>query len=832
MKLRSMLVCAATLAAALQADLWSAERVPLLVDMGGVKLGESVPVRTGVPFSQGALKSPRNARLVAGGNEIAMQARTLAVWPDGSVKWLLVDFVGKDGDAPELEYGAGVKRRTVAGALKAETTRAAVTLDTGVIRLTVRRDGSGCIDELAFDRNGNGRYEATEAVIGPAGESEQRYFLDFLHRPRDEHYRTWGNHMPGGVVGRSTVQITELKLEEAGPLRAVILIRGKHKVPKLAARIADQIRYEGESDFTVRIHAFRASGELRVQAHFVLDGVPDDDFVRAWGVRLPVGRGMKFTTPAGGPGEMGDGMARLSPNGATPFAALTQTSADAFKVWASDADRAAQNLVAGGKRSAGWVDFSNDEWGVTVGTRWFWRRWPNAIHYDGAKGELAAMFWPPEMGVMDVRRYARYEWGVGETGAGDMDLTALAPVAAKGIANTKEIRLVFHRGAADLARTTAEYQAFNANPVAKAAPGYYAGTRALGYYAARAEGKHGAFEKQVASFIGRFAKGQEEFRWYGMWDYGDFQQRRGDAGQMNAHRHGRWENDWGRWGWAQNDGAGRHCKLLLLQFLRTGERKYFDLGEAMVCHQVDVDFLETREFPWDFSVIRKIPVERTKGPWWDVRGCSHRHGVQHWSCGYVGVRGGNVVGQRIYYYLTGDGRALDVLDILAEAGMVKFGLGGREKIAQRLGHSGGPTGQSATTAAIYYAWERTGDKVYRDALKTLVKNGGSYGAAWGGQQALVAYADLTGDEAAKQEIVKRAKAKVAYSKGRRKVWSWPQSSIAIVQAGYRLSGDAELGELLAKMIVGGSEMRGKGVNANYGIEMPYAIEALNIHGGL
>jgi len=36
---------------------------------------------------------------------------------------------------------------------------------------------------------------------------------------------------------------------------------------------------------------------------------------------------------------------------------------------------------------------------------------------------------------------------------------------------------------------------------------------------------------------------------------------------------------------------------------------------------------------------------------------------------------------------------------------------------------------------------------------------------------------------------------------------------------------------LAKMIVGGSEMRGKGVNANYIIEMPYAIEALRMHGG-
>ena len=55
----------------------------------------------------------------------------------------------------------------------------------------------------------------------------------------------------------------------------------------------------------------------------------------------------------------------------------------------------------------------------------------------------------------------------------------------------------------------------------------------------------------------------------------------------------------------------------------------------------------------------------------DMRGCVSRHGVQHWSGTYVGARGGNPLGQRIYYYLTGDGRTADILDIIAEAGMVR-----------------------------------------------------------------------------------------------------------------------------------------------------------------
>ena len=70
------------------------------------------PVTMGVPFPQGALRSKANLRVEAGGKERPLQTRTMLAWPDGSVKWVLLDFqtdleAGKDNRC-ELFYGDGV----------------------------------------------------------------------------------------------------------------------------------------------------------------------------------------------------------------------------------------------------------------------------------------------------------------------------------------------------------------------------------------------------------------------------------------------------------------------------------------------------------------------------------------------------------------------------------------------------------------------------------------------------------------------------------------------------------------------------------------------------
>ena len=403
----------------LSADVLAARRVALTVDMAGVKTATDCPVRSGVPIARGELTDAANARLLKGSVEIELQTRVLATWPDRSVKWLLLDCMAKDGDKLTLEYGKGVKRRPVANGIAATSEPGSITLDNGQIKFTVRNNGTAFLDELAFDKNGNGVYEADETLIQPAA-GAQRYFLDFLHRPRTSVYAPLGNHLPKGAVGESKVEITELKLEEQGPLHCVILIRGKHKIAKLAERIADQIKLEGQSDFTMRLHLYKGRPEIRAEAHFVFDGVGDDDFIKAWGVRFKAGKGLTFTTLG-----QDNRPLSISPDGQAPFVALSQSSADAFQLWQADAERLGRTVAGQGRRSCGWVDIGNDQWGLTVGTRGFWQRWPNAIHYDSQTGQVGLMLYPPESLPLDLRRYARREWGVGETGAPESDLDLL-----------------------------------------------------------------------------------------------------------------------------------------------------------------------------------------------------------------------------------------------------------------------------------------------------------------------------------------------------------------------------------------------------------------------
>ena len=74
----------------------------------------SVPIRTGVPFPSGALTSLNQLRLEASdGREVPAQFDTLAIWPNGSLKVVLVQFVGDLGRAQRyrLAYGAGVARK-------------------------------------------------------------------------------------------------------------------------------------------------------------------------------------------------------------------------------------------------------------------------------------------------------------------------------------------------------------------------------------------------------------------------------------------------------------------------------------------------------------------------------------------------------------------------------------------------------------------------------------------------------------------------------------------------------------------------------------------------
>ncbi len=747
------------------------QTVELTIDTGGLAWHGDCPITGGIPIARGALKDVRAVRLMIQGAEVPAQARALAQWPDGSVKWLLLSLVAPADARPVVEFGAGVSRRDVPRPLRAVASGGEVTIDTGVIRFAIRKDGSALIDDLWLDPAGDGKYADSDKMV-QAG--DRANFFDYIHLKDPSQYPVLSRTI-AGEPDRSQVQIEDIKLEESGPIRAVVRIRGSYRFHKLGSTIP-QVRVRGQSPFALRLIAYRGSGMVQVEHFFVYEGDPDYDFLRAAGLEIHANLDPKTTVVSYATAAERKCLAA----GDGPLVGLWQDNPDHFQLYQATERTLAEKVVAEGPRFEGMVDVSDARWGVAVSHRRMWQNYATGIGVDARRGRVTAWLWPPEANVLDFRRYAR-EWGVGETGAENHDPAEYARFAAKGCGKTHSLVFHFHKAGAAVQDLLGAVQAFEQSVLLKASPEYYAQTRALGRYRPVDRQHFPQIEAYISNTLDLLLDSQERFRWYGFFNYGCIQ-----SGYNMIHRQGRWDSDFGRWGWASNDGMGRFNHAFMLQYLRSGDRRYFDEGEAFCLINYDTWMVHTREYFWDFG-----------GPS-DLSGNTHRHNVQPFGCPFVGARGSYPTGMKIYYYLTGSGRAADGLDeVLATAVDFLHGKG------QRLGHcAAGPDGYGTACQSLLCAWERTGDKTYEKALLRFLKDppyvaclepkdawNASMAAAFGMYQAAMEYYDLTGDKDMLGKILKMAR--ICSQPSVKKSFTYPGGYFRILGDSYLLTGEKE-----------------------------------------
>src|SRR5437870_8775376 len=128
--------------------------VPLALEESAGVARHAWPASASVPLPRGRVQSPDKLWLAApDGHAAALQARALERWPDGSVRWLLLDFLAdvpagkvatytlREGAAPAPASGARVR-------LEAGRDGARV-LDTGALRATVPAHGEALLADLA-----------------------------------------------------------------------------------------------------------------------------------------------------------------------------------------------------------------------------------------------------------------------------------------------------------------------------------------------------------------------------------------------------------------------------------------------------------------------------------------------------------------------------------------------------------------------------------------------------------------------------------------------------------------------------------------------------------
>ncbi|MFZ4760759.1 MAG: hypothetical protein ACOYLX_21540, partial [Burkholderiaceae bacterium] len=162
--------------------------------------GVAVPVRLGVPLPRGWCVDPVRvgARGTVDDAAVPMQGRALAHWSDGSVKWLLVDALPPAaGGAMRLDpgiepgqAGAGARLGVDSDATRVAVATGAATLDFGsgddrLLNAVTLADGTAQLGARGV------RLRATDAAGQARG-----------------------------------VQVETVQVEEAGPVRAVVVARG------------------------------------------------------------------------------------------------------------------------------------------------------------------------------------------------------------------------------------------------------------------------------------------------------------------------------------------------------------------------------------------------------------------------------------------------------------------------------------------------------------------------------------------------------------------------------------------------------------------------------
>lgn len=130
----------------------------------------AAPITSGVPIPRGELKSVENVRLLREGREMPAQFRAAGRWrPDGSIRWLLVDFqtdirAGEKQDYA-LEYGEGVERLARPEvAIRIVREEEAYTVDTGAATFRISRTEFTLFDEV---RLANGKVAVSRPAAGP-----------------------------------------------------------------------------------------------------------------------------------------------------------------------------------------------------------------------------------------------------------------------------------------------------------------------------------------------------------------------------------------------------------------------------------------------------------------------------------------------------------------------------------------------------------------------------------------------------------------------------------------------------------------------------------------
>ena len=196
---------------------------------------DAEPVSVSIPFAAGTLEAPERLIIRDDDALVPSQNRVLAAWPDGSIKWLLVhlqpDLPGNRDKILSFDIVEDVPTPDLPAQVSIEETPFGLGVDTGPLSFLVPNEGFLPLRDVVLE--GVSLWNSSPFSGFELGFDGQR-------------------------VTTATGPVT-LAVEEAGPLRAVILVEGQH-------RKADG---SGYLDFRGRITAYAGKPYVQVEHQFI-----------------------------------------------------------------------------------------------------------------------------------------------------------------------------------------------------------------------------------------------------------------------------------------------------------------------------------------------------------------------------------------------------------------------------------------------------------------------------------------------------------------------------------------------------------------------------------
>jgi exo-rhamnogalacturonan lyase-like protein len=600
-------------------------------------------ITSGVPFAKGAVKDLAKLSVSSGGTIVPAQFTKLVSWDDGSVRWALLDAQVElpAGGKTELTVRDTGTNKPPAAPVKVADSAAAVTVSTGSLTVVIDKKKPGLIQSITVAGKELVTGAGRGAVLYAAGDPKQ------VQKKRGRRTYTVTEYGPGKQVPAGPP--SEVVVERAGPLRAMVRVRGKF--PGV---------HNGLLTYTARISVF--AGQKFVKVHFWLENNG--------------GMGYYFKSKKNkGPGKMEwllfDGMALEFGLGGAPRAACEGSAASAkFKLLqVCHRNKAKAKLrynnylvyqlkdfeytITGdgkqlkkGVRTDGAVELSGAAGKTTVAIRNFWENYEKAIELADSK--LKLWLWPTE-GTWP-RPGPRFSAGLF-----DKQLQA-AP--RPGLYYLQGGTHKGHEFILDFSgRAASESRAELSQPLFALAPAeYYAGTAAAPVLFAPPKTRTGddecnqkldAWMRMTLSVVDPQSKSGlvaarkdspwtsityfgDSAYWYGWMDFGDIAvPGRGPAGLGG---------DW--------------LLVMMMNAMRTGNIGFLRMGTEMARHRIDIDQLWSDRDPPS------------------VNGLLRAGGFPAFHCYRLyrppSVRSNHMAGTALYYMLTGEPKALEVCKRNAE----------------------------------------------------------------------------------------------------------------------------------------------------------------------